>query len=84
MPTMSQTLGRVLPMGGSSLRQSVIRFGDGTKFFSWSKDHKSDALWEIIDIRGYHNPFSSLREILWAFCSLKKGDWGGARIFNSL
>ena len=57
IPTMSQTLLQFLPMAGSSLWQSVTRFGDGTKLFLRIKDYKSYLLWVIIDFLGYPHPF---------------------------
>ena len=74
IPTMPQTLVRFLPMAGSSLWQSVIRFGDGTKLFLTIKHYKSYLLWVIIDFWGYPHPFSFLTvRCCGRFAHLKRG-----------
>ena len=76
---MSQTLVRFLPMAGSSLWQSVIRSGDGTKLFL-------RKLFIVCDhwLSGYPHPFSFYTVTCCGrFAHLKRGTGGGSCIFNS-
>ena len=71
-------------MAGSSLWQSIIRSGDGTKLFLRIKHYKSYLLWVIIDVWWVPPSFFILYcDMLWAFRSFKEGNLGAARILNS-